>query len=375
MALAKHPVSQTSTMEAAASVAASADMEVGTVSHKDTLTYLSTGSTLLNLALTDKCDGGWLTGRFYSIVGDSSSGKSFLMLTSLAEAAHDPKFDDYRIIYDDVEVANTFDVPNLFGKLADRIEAPRYDDDEPIYSNTVEDFYANVMRLCKEGVPFIYVLDSIDALTSNSELDRAEEYIEAQEKDKEVKGSYKMDKAKLLTEILRVMTSEIAKTNSIVLAISQTRDNIDPRTSMFNPKTRAGGKALKFYATGEMWLAHLQNINNTKYDRKIGDRTKIKVSKNKVTGKCREVPVTLLYSYGIDDVAENLNFLIDTNNLPKVTAQKFDATHICGKEGTKQALLDVIYGDRAAQRNLVLECERVWNEIEDACIVQRPSRY
>jgi RecA/RadA recombinase len=362
-------------MEAAASVAASADMEVGIVAHKDTLTYLSTGSTLLNLALTDKADGGWLAGRFYNIIGDSSSGKSFMCLTSLAEAAHDPKFDDYRIIYDDVEVANTFDVANLFGKLADRMEAPRYEDDEPIYSNTVEDFYANVMRLCKEGTPFIYVLDSVDALTSNSELDRAEEFVDAQEKGKEVKGSYKMDKAKLLTEILRVITTEIAKTNSIVLAISQTRDNIDPRTSMFTPKTRAGGKALKFFATGEMWLAHMGNINNAKYERKIGDRTKIKVSKNKVTGKCREVPLTLLYSYGIDDVQENLNFLIDTNNLPKVSAQKFDATRICHMEGTKQAILDCIYGDREYQKKLAKECEKVWVDIEKACIVQRPSRY
>lgn len=375
MALAKKTVSQTSSMEAAASVAASADMEVGIVAHKDTLTYLSTGSTLLNLALTDKADGGWLAGRFYNIIGDSSSGKSFMCLTSLAEAAHDPKFDDYRIIYDDVEVANTFDVANLFGKLADRMEAPRYEDDEPIYSNTVEDFYANVMRLCKEGTPFIYVLDSIDALTSNSELDRAEEFVDAQEKGKEVKGSYKMDKAKLLTEILRVITTEIAKTNSIVLAISQTRDNIDPRTSMFTPKTRAGGKALKFFATGEMWLAHLSNINNTKYERKIGDRTKIKVSKNKVTGKCREIPLTLLYSYGIDDVQENLNFLIDTNSLPKVSAQKFDATRICHMEGTKQAILDCIYGDREYQKKLAKECEKVWVDIEKACIVQRPSRY
>lgn len=375
MALVKNPTSQTSAMEAAASVAASADMEVGTVSHKDTLTYLSTGSTLLNLALTDKHDGGWLTGRFYNVVGDSSSGKSFMCLTSLAEAANNPAFDDYRLIYDDVEVANTFDVEKLFGLLAERMEAPRYEDDAPIYSNTVEDFYANVMRLCKEGTPFIYVLDSIDALTSNSELDRADEYIDAQDKGKEVKGSYKMDKAKLLTEILRVITTEIAKTNSIVIAISQTRDNIDPRTSMFTPKTRAGGRALKFFATGEMWLAHLQNINNTKYDRKIGDRTKIKVSKNKVTGKCREISMTLLYSYGIDDVAENLGFLIDTNNLPKITAQKFDATHLCGKEGTKQALLDAFYSDRAAQKNLALECERVWREIEDACVIQRPSRY
>jgi hypothetical protein len=174
---------------------------------------------------------------------------------------------------------------------------------------------------------------------------------------------------------LRVITTEIAKTNSIVLAISQTRDNIDPRTSMFTPKTRAGGKALKFFATGEMWLAHMGNINNAKYERKIGDRTKIKVSKNKVTGKCREVPLTLLYSYGIDDVQENLNFLIDTNNLPKVSAQKFDATHICNMEGTKQTILDCIYGDREYQKKLAKECEKVWVDIEKACIVQRPSRY
>ena len=58
MALAKNPVSQTSMMEAAASVAASADMEVGTISHKDTLTYLSTGSTAITLICKRKIQRG-----------------------------------------------------------------------------------------------------------------------------------------------------------------------------------------------------------------------------------------------------------------------------------------------------------------------------
>lgn len=361
--------------EAAASVAASLDIETITTTKEDRL-FLSTGSTLLNLALSDKYNGGWLMGRMVNLIGDSSSGKTFLALTSLAEACYDSRFDDYSIIFDDVEAANTFDIAGLFGKLADRMEAPYYDDDDnPVYSNTIEDWYANVMRLIKSGKPFIYVLDSVDALTSNAELDRAEDYIEAQDKGKEVKGSYKMDKAKLLSEALRVITNELAKTNSLVIAISQTRDNVDATTSRFTPKVRAGGRALKFYATHEMWVSHLQNITSSKYDRKTGDRSKIKVSKNKVTGKVREVPITLYYSYGIDDIGENLTFLIEMKLLPAVSAQSFDATDICGVKGTKATIINAVDKDREAQKRLAMAVEKAWNDIENAVRVSRPNRY
>lgn len=374
MALAR----RTSAMsEAAASVAASADIAVEEpVVTNDNRMFLSTGSTLLNLALSDRYDGGWMMGRFANLIGDSSSGKTFLALTSLAEACYDSRFDNYSIIFDDVEAANTFDIAGLFGRLADRMEAPYYDeDDNPVYSNTIEEWYANVMRLIKSGKPFIYVLDSVDALTSNAELDRAEDYIDAQDKGKEVKGSYKMDKAKLLSEALRVITNELAKTNSLIIAISQTRDNVDAATSRFTPKVRAGGRALKFYATHEMWVSHLQNITNTRYERKTGDRSKIKVSKNKVTGKVREVPITLYYSYGIDDIGENLTFLIETKKLPSVTAQTFDAKDICGITGTKASIIAAVDKDREAQKRLAMAAGKVWNEIEKAVQVTRPSRY
>jgi hypothetical protein len=83
--------------------------------------YLSTGSTLLNLACSGKVSGGFIKGHYYHFVGDSSSGKTFLCLTCLAEAAINPHFDDYQLIHDDAENGSLFDFGKFFGpKMAGR---------------------------------------------------------------------------------------------------------------------------------------------------------------------------------------------------------------------------------------------------------------
>ena len=331
--------------------------------------YFSTGSTLLNLALTDKVNGGFVKRTMVNLIGDSSSGKTFLFLSLLAEAAHDERRKNYRLILDDVERANNFNVAKLFGQAtADRIRPPRRDKDgEPIFSDTVQDFHDNLSRTTERGKPFIYGLDSYDGLTSEEEQNKVEAQRKAREKGKDVPGSYGADKAKASSQILRSCISKISKTDSLLVIISQTRANIG---SMFTPKTRSGGMALKFYATHEMWMSCEEKIRVNK--RIIGVRSKIKVSKNKITGKIREVSVSIYYDMGIDDVGDCVDFLVDEGYWPhkkdQIKANEFGG--ILKRDKLVRLIEDE--GKESQLRSLV---QNAWTKIENSILINRKKRY
>ena len=98
---------------------------------------LGTGSTLLNLACTGKPNGGFAKGRYFFLVGDSASGKTFVSLTCLSEASINPQFDEYRFIYDDAESGALMDIERFFGKaVAERLEPPATEDGEAVHSRT-----------------------------------------------------------------------------------------------------------------------------------------------------------------------------------------------------------------------------------------------
>ena len=122
--------------------------------------WLSTGSALLNLSCSGNAKGGFAKGKYHFIVGDSASGKTWLSLTCLAEAAMNPEFDNYRFIYDNAEDGALMDIQKFFGaKVAERIESPMIDEDGLLdYSSTIEEFYFNVDDAIQEQKPFIYIL-------------------------------------------------------------------------------------------------------------------------------------------------------------------------------------------------------------------------
>jgi recombination protein RecA len=336
--------------------------------------FVPTGSALLNLALSDRADGGFLTGKIANIIGDSSSGKTFQALTLLAEAAHDPRFDNYLLIYDDAEAACEFDFVKLFGqKTADRILPPSLDRENPGYSITLTGLQSNIRRLLKGDKPFIYIQDSLDVLTTEAELKHAEELQKAHESGKEAKGTYGMEKAKQASILLRLIAADIKKTDSLVIIISQTRDNIDPMS--FQRKTRAGGRALTFYCSMEMWLAVAKklaiNINDRK--RNIGIVSRIKITKNKFNGKMREIDVPILYSFGVDDIGACVDFLIAEKHWAKSESGRVDA-HEFQASLFRDKLVEVIdskgWTDRLHQIT-----EKVWNGIEEQLEGKRKPKY
>lgn len=336
---------------------------------------LSTGSTLLNLACTGYPDGGfWKSGYFY-VVGDSRSGKTFLARTCLAEATINKNFDNYRIIDDDVEGGALMDIKKYFGeRLAKRIEPPAIDKNgNSLCSETIEDFYFNLDDALNIG-PCIYLLDSQDALGSMYERKKFDEKKKASKKGTEAKGDYGDGKAKIHSSGIRSIIPKLKDTGSILIIIGQTRDNIN--AEFWEPaKIRSGGKALTFYAMMELWssVGSAKKKSVKGKDRIIGITSKVKIKKNRSTGRDRVVEFPIYYSVGIDDTGGCVDFLISEGHWKKnrtgiVKAGEFDF------EGRRDALIKYIEEENYLSdlKNIVTE---VWNEIEVLCEVSRRSRY
>lgn len=329
---------------------------------------LSTGSTLLNLACSGRSSVGLLPGFYYLFVGDSNSGKSFITLAMLAEAAINPLFDSHRLIYDPVEMGNQIDMRRMFGKLADRIEEPPHG-----RSTYIDDFFFNVDDAVKGDRPFVYILDSEDALDTRTDREKFDERKTASRKGKEITGSYGTSKAKENSAGVRRLINDLAGTQSIVVVISQTRDNIG-FGAQFTPKTRSGGHALKFYATVEIWSSICKVIKKEVrgIDVQQGIRSKLDVKRSRFTGRACSVEVPIYWSSGIDDVGSCVDFLVAREHWHKIkggiTAPEFDWTGPTGK------LVEKIETEGLEGR-LRLTVSEVWQEIQSECEVKRKRRY
>lgn len=340
----------------------------------DTTVGLSTGSTLLNLALTGNPKRGYIPGKFFFIVGDSSSGKTFFNMTTYAEACKNPAFAKYRLIYDNVEDGMLMDVDHLFGTaMGDRLEPPALDEDsgEPVYSTTIEEFYYHVDDACKAGKPFIYVLDSMDGLSSEAEGEKFKDQKKAHRAGKEVPGSYGDGKAKKNSSALRMLVNKLRVSGSILIIISQTRDVLNA-SPWEEKKTRSGGRALRFYATAEFWLSLAGAIkkNIRKKNRNIGNKVMIKVKKNRITGRLPEIKTAIYPSYGVDDIGSCIDYLLEEQwwkkRGGKINAGEFGLL-------SREKLIRVIEGGKMAKlQKEVLAC---WTEIEQSGALKRKPRY
>ena len=332
--------------------------------------FLSTSSTLSNLAVSGKSNGGLPVGSYILFVGDTDSGKSFFSKAFLAEASINKAFDGYQLILDDVERADRIDTEKFFGKkLMSRIQPPKKNKEgEPVYSETVEDLYENVEDAIKRG-PCIYVCDSETSLTCRADQKKAN-------KRDDQKGSYGVDKAKLHSTNLRRLMGPLQESGSILILINQTRDRIG-FGAQFDPKTRAGGRALAFYATVQMWTSVREKIKRTIKGKKrqVGIVARIRVKRSRVTGKDRTVDVPIYWSSGIDDLGGMVHWLVDEKHWEgakevdgKVKAPEFKF------EGSKEGLIKKIEAE-GLERELKALTAEVWSDIETACTVERKSRY
>lgn len=260
-----------------------------------------TGCDLLDVMVGGGLGEGFPTGKIVNIVGDKSTGKTFLLCEIMAWAYYfyGKKL---KIRFDNCESGFTFDIQYLYGFDIKK---------QTCRSETVEQLSYNFMRFAKdvkEDEFGIYGVDSLDGLTSEQMQDRIKERFKAYEKGKDFsKGSYQMGKPKFLSqEFFPPVADIIEKKNILLVIISQTRDKID---SMFKQQTRAGGKALDFYAHTVLWLSQLKKIK--KRDRSIGVVVKAKTTKSKTPRPYRTCMFTLLFDYGLDNIGSNIDYLFD----------------------------------------------------------------
>ena len=335
--------------------------------------YLSSGSSLLNLACTGDVKKCFLKGHYYYLVGDSQSGKTFLSLTCLAEAAINKAFDNHRFIFDNAEDGALMDIKHFFGsKVADRIVAPNSKHDcSPVFSETIEDFYYHVDDAIKDGRPFIYILDSMDSLSSEAEKTKFQDQKKAQRKNKTITGSMGDGKAKKNSAGIRQLIPALKASGSILIVISQTRDNMG---FGFEKKSRSGGHALKFYATLEIWSSCGKKIKKTVRgkDRPVGINTILKIKKNRVNGRDRQVEVPIYYAIGFDDIGGCINYLLDENHW-SLSGQTIKAPEF-NFEGTKNEFIKKIESQKL-ENKLQSIVQAVWDEIESACDPGRKMRY
>jgi RecA/RadA recombinase len=369
----------------------------------DLKSALSTGSTLLNLASTGDPNVGIIPGSINLLVGDSASGKTFLTLTCLAEAARNPKFKDYRFIFDDVEGGAKMNMEKFFGsKMADRLEPPAWHKKtaEWVNSTTIEEFYYHLDDAVQDGRPFIYILDSMDALSSEAEHDKFQQQKEAHRKGKEVSGSMGDGKAKKNSSGTRQALADIRDTKSILWIITQTRDAIG-FGAQFNPKSRSGGRALRFYADLEFWSSIGGQIKKNLPARlgggteKTGIECIIKVKKNRIAGREPEIMLPIYYSVGFDDTGSCVRYLIerkrwvkgkggdegddDVEEVEEVEEKKGKKTGVynakdLGIVGKEEDLIRQIE-EKGLERDLKMVVAEVWKEVEEEATVIRKSRY
>lgn len=353
--------------------------------------FLSSGSTMLNLAVSNRIDCCFAKGKYHFIVGDSKSGKTFLSMTCLAEASKNKRFDKYRFIFDNVEEGADMDIAAFFGQdVAKRLEPPRGTKKDPVHSSKIEEFYYNLDAAFDDGRPFIYILDSMDGLSSKAEEEKHKEQKDAFFKGKDVAGSYGDGKAKVNSQKLRRARAKLKKTGSILIIISQTRDNIG-FGAVYNPKTRSGGNVLRFYATTEWWSSCRGEIRKRVKgkDREVGVNIHIDLKKNRITGKEPAIDIPIYHDYGFDDVGSMINYLVEEKHWGTVKKEKVKGEEKKeGKGGAGKTIVCPEWDCTLKYEDLITKIEteelevelkmivkKVWEEILQACETGRPRRY
>lgn len=331
--------------------------------------YLSTGSTQLNLACSNRTNGGVPKGAILHLVGDSDSGKTVVGMGMFAEASRSKAFDDHELLFFNAEDGALMDWVKFFGKKA----VSRIRELKP---RTLEEFYYLLDDYVQKKQPFVALLDSMDTLPPKAWLKKFAAAKGAARKEVEESGDFGTQKAKVNSENLRNLKLIMPRLGSILTIISQTRDNLGARFG--DKKSVSGGKVLKFFAALQVWMVSIKTIQKTvrKKPRNVGILSIANVKKNHVTGNKRSILVSILNEIGVDDVGDCIDYLVDEGHWKRKKGKPpgIAAPEMFDSPLSRSKLIRAIEHDDMEDelRKLV---KAVWTEIEEGCVTGRKKRY
>ncbi len=279
---------------------------------KASIDVVSTGSVAIDLSLGV---GGLPRGRIAEIYGPESSGKTTLCLSLIAQAQKAGG----TAVFIDVEHALDPRYARVVGVDLDNLIVSQ--------PESGEDALDIAEKLIRSGAIDVIVVDSVAALISKSELD-------GQMGDATV-GS----QARLMSQAMRRLTAAISRTKCVVLFTNQIREKIGV---MFgSPETTPGGRALKFFSSIRMDIRRIGQIKDPT-GKVIGNRTRLKIVKNKVAPPYTECEFDIMYNEGISRIGSILDLGLEHKILDKKGSWIAYNGNLVGqgREAAKQALME-----------------------------------
>lgn len=277
---------------------------------KERVKRLTSAQNAEKISIGDTCadimtNGGIDIGTMLQIYGDSSSGKTLLALEIIAHAKQKFK-DNLYVRYIDSENGMRFAVDSIYGYDFDK--TPNF---ERIGARTVQEFIAqsgSFIKKLPKGKVGIVILDSLDGVGSKEAKEDYEERIVQHDKGKEHdKPTFGLEKQKFLSANLPILMSEIEESSVLFIAISQQKEKVG---QTYGAKTyTTGGASPGYYSSTRLSCKEIKDPVMTIEGRSIGAVVEIFGKKTRSDFPFRTIHVPILFSFGIDSVGSNIDFL------------------------------------------------------------------